>query len=408
MSDKDRREAKSKLKLNALGHSYNDMYFFIIPLLLPLLRKEFGINYIQSGLILTVHVALKSIFSLLFGYLGDKYEKRVIMAYGFICSSIFLGGLIWLQNIYTITTFLFLLAIGVSTFHPLATAMVRENSKSNQRGRNFGLFTAAGTSGLIVTSVLFGVFVQIWGWKITCLLLSLPGYFLAYVYLKLKKDKKNHKAVAEKETKQSHIHLFFVSLGIRSLGIWAVLSFLPLYATDYIGLKPEISAWIISVYFIGALLGALTSSRITDKNQPLVLVLLSTILTTLLLLGITFIVSPILIFLIIGIMGSLDGIFFPSLNTWLTFICPVNQQSKIFGIAFFVEGVSATIAPTLYGWIADQFSLISAYRLAAIPLFVSFILFLVLHFLEFSHYKENNSLCNFFSARGASINSNIK
>jgi len=395
MSDKDRREAKSKLKLNALGHSYNDMYFFIIPLLLPLLRKEFGINYIQSGLILTVHVALKSIFSLLFGYLGDKYEKRVIIASGFICSSIFLGGLIWLQNIYTITTFLFLLAIGVSTFHPLATAMVRENSKSNQRGRNFGLFTAAGTSGLIVASVLFGVFVQIWGWKITCLLLSLPGYFLAYVYLKLKKDKKNHKAVAEKETKQSHIHLFFVSLGIRSLGIWAVLSFLPLYATDYIGLKPEISAWIISVYFIGALLGALTSSRITDKNQPLVLVLLSTILTTLLLLGITFIVSPILIFLIIGIMGSLDGIFFPSLNTWLTFICSVNQQSKIFGIAFFVEGVSATIAPTLYGWIADQFSLILAYRLAAIPLFVSFILFLVLHFLEIKHdkaYKAKLSL----------------
>ena len=400
MSDKDRREVKSKLKLNALGHFYNDIYFFIIPLLLPLLRKEFGINYIQSGLILTVHVALRSIFSLLFGYLGDKYEKRVIMASGFICSSIFLGGLIWLQNIYTIATFLFLLAIGVSTFHPLATTIVRENSKSSKRGRNFGLFTAAGTSGLIVASVLFGVFVQIWGWKMTCLLLSLPGYFLAYVYLKSKKDKKNHKAVAEKETKQSHIHLFFISLGIRSLGIWAVLSFLPLYATDYISLKPEISAWIISVYFIGVLLGALISTRITDKNQPLVLVLSSTILTTLLLLGITFIIRPILIFLVIGILGSLDGIFFPSLNTWLTFICPVDQQGKIFGILFFVEGVSATIAPTLYGWIADQFSLIWAYRLAAIPLFISFILFLVLHFLESKHEKAYKRELNLVSERG--------
>ena len=110
MSNKDKKEIKSKLKLNALGHFYNDIYFFIIPLLLPLLRKEFGINYIQSGLILTVHVALRSIFSLLFGYLGDKYDKRVIIASGFICSSIFLGSLIWLQNIYTIATFLFLLA----------------------------------------------------------------------------------------------------------------------------------------------------------------------------------------------------------------------------------------------------------------------------------------------------------
>ncbi|GAH27172.1 unnamed protein product, partial [marine sediment metagenome] len=255
----NKKEIMLKLKLNALGHAYNDVYLFIIPLLLPLFREEFQINYVQAGLILTIHVALRSIFSLVFGYLGDKYEKRVIIASGFIFSSIFLGGLIWINNIHTIVPFLFLLAIGVSTFHPLATAMVRENSKSNQRGRNFGLFTAAGTSGLIVASVLFGVFVQIWGWKITCLLFSLPGYFLAYVYLKSKKDKKNHKAEVEKKTKQSHIHLFFISIGIRSLGIWAVLSFLPLYATDYVGLKPEISAWIVSVYFIGVFLGALIS-----------------------------------------------------------------------------------------------------------------------------------------------------
>ena len=387
MSDKDRREAKSKLKLNALGHSYNDMYFFIIPFLLPLFREEFGINYVQSGLILTIHVALRSIFSLVFGYFGDKYEKKVIIASGFICSSIFLGSLIWINNIHTIVTFLFLLAIGVSTFHPLATAMVRENSKSNRRGRNFGLFTAAGTSGLIVASVLFGVFVQIWGWKITCLLFSLPGYFLAYVYLKSKKDKKNHKAEAEKKTKQSHIHLFFVSIGIRSLGVWAVLSFLPFYATDYIGLKPEISAWIVSVFFIGVFLGSLISSRIIDKNQPLVLILSSTIITVLLLLGITFIVRPIPIFLVIGILGSLEGIFFPSLYTWLTYICPVNRQAKIFGILLFVEGISATIAPTLFGWIADKYSLIWAYRLAAIPIFISFILFLILHFLENKHEK---------------------
>lgn len=387
MSDKDRRDVKSKLKLNAFGHFYNDIYFFIIPLLLPFLRKEFGINYIQAGLILTAHVALRSIFSLTFGYLGDKYEKRVIIASGFICSSIFLGGLVWTNNLPTIVVLLFLLAIGVSTFHPLATAMIRENSKSSQRGRNFGLFTAAGTLGLIVASVLFGIFVQIWGWKITCLLLSLPGYFLAYTYLKSKKDKKNHIAEAEKKTKQSHIHLFFISIGIRSLGVWAVLSFLPLYATDYIGLKPEISAWIVSAYFIGVLLGALISSRILDKKQPLVLILSSTIFTTLMILGITFIVRPVLIFLVIGILGSLDGIFFPSLNTWLTFICPVNQQGKIFGILFFAEGVSATIAPTLFGWIAYQFSLIWAYRLAAIPIFISFILFLILHFLENKHEK---------------------
>ena len=387
MSDKDRREVKSKLKLNALGHSYNDMYFFIIPFLLPLFREEFGINYVQSGLILTVHVALRSIFSLVFGYFGDKYEKRVIIASGFICSSIFLGSLIWMNNIHTIVTFLFLLAIGVSTFHPLATAMVRENSKKHQRGRYLSLFSAAGTAGIIVASLLFGFSVQIWGWKIACLLLSLPGYFLGYAYLKSKKDKKNLKTEAEKKTKQGYVYLFFISMGIRSLGLWAILSFLPLYATDYLGLKPEVSAWIVGIIFIGMLVGSLISSRIIDKSNPLILVLSATIITTFLVLGITIITQPISIVLLIVTLGIVEGIFYPSQSTWLTFICPVSHQGKIFGISLFVEGISATIAPTLYGWIADQYSLIWAYRLAAIPLSVSFILFLTLHFLESKHDK---------------------
>jgi len=397
MPDKDRKEIKSKLKLNALGHSYNDMYFFIIPFLLPIFREEFGINYVQSGLILTVHVALRSIFSLVFGYFGDRYEKKVIIASGFICSSIFLGSLIWMNNIHTIVTFLFLLAIGVSTFHPLATAIVRENSKKHQRGRYLSLFSAAGTAGIIVASLLFGFSVQIWGWKITCLLLSLPGYFLGYAYLKSKKDKKNLKTEAEKKINPGHIYLFFISMGIRSLGFWAVLSFLPLYATDYLGLKPEVSAWIVSIIFIGMLVGSLISSRIIDKSNPLILVLSATIITTFLVLGITIITQPISIVLLIGTLGIIEGIFFPSQSTWLTFICPVSRQGKIFGINLFVEGISATIAPTLYGWIADQYSLIWAYRLATIPLFLSFILFLTLHFLESKHDKAYKMKLNFSS-----------
>ncbi|MBA7521174.1 putative glycolipid permease LtaA [subsurface metagenome] len=387
MSDKDRRDVKSKLKLNALGHSYNDIYFFVIPFLLPLFREEFGINYVQSGLILTIHVALRSIFSLVFGYFGDKYEKKVIIAGGFIFSSIFLGSLIWINNINTIVAFLFLLAIGVSTFHPLAIAIVRENSKKHQRGHYLSLFSAAGTTGLIVASLLFGFLVHTWGWKTTCLLISLPGYFLGYAYLKLKKDKKNLKVKTGKKIKRGHINLFFISMGIRSLGIWAILSFLPIYATDYLGVRPEISAWVVSIIFIGMLVGSLISSRIIDKSHILTLVLSTTIIATFLVLGITFIVQLVPIILLIGILGITEGIFYPSQSTWLTFICPVNHQSKVFGISLFIEGLSATIAPILYGWIADKYSLIWAYRFAAIPIFVSVILFLILHFLENKHEK---------------------
>lgn len=378
----EKKEMKTRLIINGLGHAFNDSYMFIIPLLLPLLREEFHINYVQSGLILTTYFAIRSIFTLIFGYFGDTYDKRTIIAGGFISSSILLGGLIWAQNIHTIIAFLLLMAIGVSTFHPLATAIVRENSLTSQRGRNFSLFGAAGVAGAFISSLLFGFFVHLWGWKITCLLISLPGYFLAYVYLKSKRGKKNHKAEAERKIKQSHIPLFFISKAIRKLGTWAVIAFLPFYAIDYIGLRPEISSWSISIFFAGLFLGNLISSRISDKSQPFDLILLTTIASVFLILGITFVVRPIIIILLIGILGILQGLYYPSQNTWQTFICPVHNQSSFFGIGIFAEGISATIAPTLYGWIADQISLIGAYRLAAVPLFISFILFLILRSLN--------------------------
>jgi len=378
----EKKEMKTRLIINGLGHAFNDSYMFIIPLLLPLLREEFHINYVQSGLILTTYFAIRSIFTLIFGYFGDTYDKRTIIAGGFISSSILLGGLIWAQNIHTIIAFLLLMAIGVSTFHPLATAIVRENSLTSQRGRNFSLFGAAGVAGAFISSLLFGFFVHLWGWKITCLLISLPGYFLAYVYLKSKRGKKNHKAEAERKIKQSHIPLFFISKAIRKLGTWAVIAFLPFYAIDYIGLRPEISSWSISIFFAGLFLGNLISSRISDKSQPFDLILSTTIASVFLILGITFVVRPIIIILLIGILGILQGLYYPTQNTWQTFICPVHNQSSFFGIGIFAEGISATIAPTLYGWIADQISLIGAYRLAAVPLFISFILFLILRSLN--------------------------
>jgi len=378
----EKKEIKTRLIINELGHAFNDSYMFIIPLLLPLFREEFHINYVQSGLILTTYFAIRSIFTLIFGYFGDTYDKRTIIAGGFLSSSILLGGLIWVQSIHTIITFLFLMAIGVSTFHPLATAIVRENSLTSQRGRNFSLFGAAGVAGAFISSLLFGFFVHFWGWKITCLLISLPGYFLAYAYLKLKKGKKNYKAEAEKKIKQSHIPLFFISKAIRKLGTWAIIAFLPFYAIDYIGLRTEISSWSISIFLTGLFLGNLISSRISDKSQPFDLILSTTIVSAFLILGVTFVVRPIIIILLIGILGILQGLYYPSQNTWQTFICPVHNQSSFFGIGIFAEGISATIAPTLYGWIADQISLIGAYRLAAVPLFISFILFLILRSLN--------------------------
>jgi len=375
------KEKKKMLKINALGHAMSDSYMFIIPLLLPLFRAEFAINYIQSGLILTAHVAIRTVFSLLFGYFGDQYDKRWLIAGGFLFSSIVLGGLIWAQKIHIIVTLLLLLAIGVSTYHPIATSLVRENSEVKERVRNYSIFGAIGVVGAISSSLLFGIFSHLWGWKITLLLFSLPGYFLAYAYLRRKNGKKYHKLDVEKKKGSGYLPLFYIGKSFRTLGTWAILAFLPVYATDYIGFKPEFSAWMISIYFIGELLGTYIFSKIKDNGQQLEMIIGSTVLITVLIWAITLFMQPFAIILVIAAIGIVQGIFFPSQNVWLTYVCPVNNQSSVFGMALFSDGISATFAPAIYGWIAEQSSLAGAYRIASLPVVISFFIHVLLYIL---------------------------
>lgn len=384
-----------QLKLNAWGHAYNDAFHFIIPLLLPFFRQEFSFTFFQSGIILTLHEALRSIFSLIFGSLADHYDhKHLIISAGFIFSSILLGSVVWLTNLPFMITVLLFMAIGVATFHPLATAMVGEKAKPGKQGRDLSLFSAAGTLGLTIISLLFGWLVQIWGWRITCFIISLPGFILGLGYIKIKNDHTNQ--VKLKEGKMTHRNLFlvyFLSRGILCLGTKPILSFFPIYATTYIGLKTGSSAWIISIYFAGVLTGSLLISNILDSRNPLQFAIVSTITTSVLIYILTYSKIPLIMWILVACIGLMEGIYFPSQNTWLTQAVSNQTRGRLFGLGFFIEGFSATVAPSIYGWLADQYGLLYAYRMASIPIFISFLLYLILYQMAKTHQnKDFNSV----------------
>jgi MFS family permease len=371
-----------QLKLSALGHAYNDAYHFIIPLLLPFFRQEFSFSYLQSGLILTIHVALRSIFSLIFGSLGDRFNhKHLFISFGFVLSSILLGSVIWISSLPLVVTALLLMAIGVSTFHPLATAMVGEKAKPEKQGRDLSLFSAAGTLGLSIISLLFGWLVTLWGWRMACLLISLPGFLLAWGYAQLKNDVPVHDNTQIKLIYKNLYIVLFIAHGLRNLGTWAILSFLPTYATDYIGLRPAISAWVISLFFAGVLTGSLVMSRVLDQKSPLKFVNIATISAAFLIFILTYSTIPIIMVLLVICIGLSQGFYFPAQNTWLTRVSTNQTRGKLFGFTIFIEGLSATIAPSLYGWLADKFGLVYAYRLASIPILIAFFFYLTLYYM---------------------------
>ncbi|HKK83356.1 MAG TPA: MFS transporter [Atribacterota bacterium] len=382
-----KKQKNIQLKISLLGHAYNDIYLFIIPLLLPFFRLEFSFTYFQSGLILAIHVALRSIFSLVFGFLGDRFgHKHLFISFGFVLSSILLGSIVLISNLPFMITVLLLLAISVSTFHPLATAMIGDSAKPNKQGRDLSLFNVAGTLGLSIMSLTFGWLVQFWGWRIACLMVSLPGFLLAFGYIKLKNNTQHNHSNSEELPNKKIFITYFISHGLCGLGTWTILSFLPVYATDQIGIPANISAWFLTIFVVSELSGSLIMSKIIDKKNPLKLILFATISLTVLIFALTCSTVPMIVAIIVVLIGLTQGCYYPSQHTWLATVSSNRTRGKIFGFLFFVEGISATFAPFLYGWLADQVGMVSAYRLASIPLFISFLLYISLYYMAKKHY----------------------
>lgn len=369
---------KNSLGIHNVGHAYTDVFFILIPILLPLLKTEFNLSYVQSGLLISVHVGARSLFAYISGHFGDKYDKRVIISAGFVFSSIFVILLSQANNIYSITGFFLLLGIAVSTFHPLATALVGGEAVCEHNAFYLGVFESTGSLGIIFSTLTFGLLVDSWGWRNLLLILSVPGFILAWYYLRSARENTQKNIPAEYEVSKNNIILFIIARGVRSIGIGAIFSFLAVFATDHIGFSPGTSSWLVSVLFLGCIVGSLGGGWYSDLKSPILIILISMYSIIAVIFSMTFIDLRILFFLLVFFFGVSQGGFFTSQNSWLTKVSTSETRGSIMGFAFFIDGVSVTIAPAIYGWLADSTSLIISYRLTLLPVIISFLLYFIL------------------------------
>ena len=76
------------MKYKLLGHGANDLFWFILPLVLPLLLIRYNLSYAQAGGILTVYLFVTAVCSFIMGKLSDRLSPRKILGYGFILASL--------------------------------------------------------------------------------------------------------------------------------------------------------------------------------------------------------------------------------------------------------------------------------------------------------------------------------
>ena len=365
--------------LSWAGHGVNDLYFFVLPLVLPLLLRDFTLSYRMAGLILALFLSMTAVCSFLFGRISDRFSPWALIGGGFVLASLaFIGGGS-MGSIPALLAFLAAGAVGTSTYHPVIYALIDRLTREG-RGRVLGWFEFWGGLTILAMYLLGGLLLRYLGWRGVLFLVGAPGLLIGGVFLSRISYERRESLVPASSLPASPrpeepegrpratlaLAFFLASCALRFLSTTAVVNFLPTFLAQGRNLPPSLAVSISAFIYIGGTAVVLFGTA-ADRFAPMrVLLLTSGLLSPLiLLLGLRlpyWAVLPVLF--AYGAMHSGCG---PAQNLVLSRLGARLGRGAVFGILLSLLGLIGALSPALFGLLADHLGLDSAMKLFALP-----------------------------------------
>lgn len=116
----------------------------------------------------------------IFGILGDRYDRRMIMAFGLLSQSIGTLGIALLPQWWTIAPMIFL-GIGSTAFIPVQQAYISDRVPYEKRGRALASVDISYSIAGITVLPIVGWLIETYGWRSPFLILSLLSLIAAAI-----------------------------------------------------------------------------------------------------------------------------------------------------------------------------------------------------------------------------------
>ena len=380
MTKNNGRFISTSIILLTSAHLFNDFYAGFLMPLLSYFQSHLHLTITQVSILPTILAVFGSILQPLFGFLGDRFNKKLFVVSGVLCSALFLSCIGLAPNFTLLILMLVIGASGVAAFHPNAAATVARLTQ-NKSTFTMSIFLMVGCIGLagapfIITSIATsGGFSKLW-------MLSLPGVILALILVKtLTIDHENKSSTKLSDfkilfaRKSRPLWIMFLIMFIRSLVITSFMSFMSILFTAK-GLTMHRSGIAISTFLICGSVGGLIGGYLADKISRKIIIACSSIIACPLLLWFLK-ADGNFAMIILGLSGMVI-LAASAVNVLIVQrLCP-DMAGSIAGISMgFVWGSAGLMLPVV-GYIADHYSMETSLRIAAYMLPIAGMLVLIL------------------------------
>lgn len=275
------------LALVAASHAVNHAYVALMPMIYPAMMAELSFGYAQLGLLIGIGGAFGQGLQWLAGYLGRYVPRKVLLGAGGIAQGLFVALTGLAQGFGHVLVAQSLTRLAGSPQHPNGNALLLEYFGRSYRGRALALHFAGGNVGTALVPLVAAALVTAVGWRATLSWFALLGIVVGLTVMTGINAETGRGRVAASERPRlgretlailRRRELQFIigaqasGAGGRGLGI--VMTFVPLYLSQEMGLPVMRTGLLFTIMMIGSVVGPTAAGFLSDRlgtRKPMLL-----------------------------------------------------------------------------------------------------------------------------------------
>jgi predicted MFS family arabinose efflux permease len=352
--------------------NYFDRY--IVQAVEPSITKEFGLTNTQAGYVVSAFVLGYFIFSPIFGFLGDRFDRRRVMAFGLVAWSIATAMTSYAAGIVTFVMCRILVGVGEACYGAIVPVYLKGRiCDAVQLNRALSIFYVAIPVGSALGYVAGGQIAALYGWRTLFVMAAVPGVLLALGFLMLAGEgleaRPTEVSKASGGFKAGVLQIASAAFIVRH---GTTLGLSEAQASTYFGVI------LVATGLVGTLGGGMLASRLVTGRADTVAGLLSFVTYSTLLgvpfLALCFVAKTQFLFLLGCALAELlifAGV--APLNSIIVARAPSGYEALTQGVTIFlIQLFGGFLGPVVVGGLADVFgSLTAALQATTVALLLS-------------------------------------
>ncbi|HVN23311.1 MAG TPA: MFS transporter [Syntrophorhabdales bacterium] len=154
------------------------------------MADDFGLSYGESGRLFTAFMLGYFLTSPVFGYLGDRASRKVLICIGIFVWSVGTVLTGFAQSFALLLCFRAMVGVGEASYATLSPSLIADSFGPEKRNNALTLFYTAIPVGSALGYILGGEIASHWGWRQAFYWAGAPGLLLALVLLPFREAKR--------------------------------------------------------------------------------------------------------------------------------------------------------------------------------------------------------------------------